>query len=117
MTLVRGQSGAATALRRALGHEEKWEDWQGDDTSVEVHKNEVRFSVYSTDGHPDDLDRIVGIMDDKKASNIETYENAQELRVTFEFDSPEAELEEIKDTSFAQASISRAADNEFQSQS
>ena len=87
--------GAATALRRALDRE-KWTDWEDDDVSVEVHRNEVRFSVYSTEGHPDDLDKIISILDDGKANGVETYENAQELRVTFEFDSPRAGLEEIK---------------------
>lgn len=89
-------AGAAVALKRSLVHE-KWTDWEVDYTSVFVHRNEVRFSVYSTEGHPGDLDEIVSILDDEKAKpDIETYENAQELYVTFEFDSPEAKLEEIE---------------------
>jgi hypothetical protein len=85
----------ATALKRAIDHE-KWTDWEPDDASVNAHGNEVRFSVYSTEGHPGDLEKIVSILDEKKPNEVDTYENAQELYVAFEFDSHEAKLNEIK---------------------
>ena len=88
---------AGNVLREALQNESMWKeisiDWDpSNDASVQVEGNDVRFSVY-TAGY---LEEIYAIIKDEKPKEMREYEDAQELEVAFEFDSPGVKLDEIK---------------------
>ena len=88
---------AGTALKKALQNESAWKeisiDWDpSNDASVQVEGNDIRFSVY-TAGY---LEEVYTIIKDQNPKETREYEDAQELEVAFEFDSPEVKLDEIK---------------------
>jgi hypothetical protein len=86
---------ARNALNKALQNTDRWKDadWEPDDASLDAEGNSVKFSVYTAGYHLDDIEAILNA---HKPKETRTYEDPQELEVAFEFDSRDAELEEIK---------------------
>lgn len=84
---------AQRALREALQQKDLWKDvdWDQEEASLEHTGTQVKFSVY-TAGY---LEQVFEILKSKNPKEIREYQNAQELEVRFEFDSPEASLKDI----------------------
>ncbi|MGA2875062.1 MAG: hypothetical protein ABSE82_05920 [Nitrososphaerales archaeon] len=88
---------AGNVLREALQNERIWKeihiDWEpSNDASVQIEGNDLKFSVY-TAGY---LEEVYAIIKNQKPKEMREFEDAQELQVAFEFDSPEVELDEVK---------------------
>lgn len=84
---------AKMVLREALQEKDRWKevDWDQEEASLELTGTHVKFSVY-TAGY---LEQVFEILKSQNPKEMREYQNAQELEVSFEFDSPEARLEDI----------------------
>ena len=84
---------AQRVLRAALREKDRWkeEDWDQEEASLGLTGTHVKFSVY-TAGY---LEQVFEILKSQNPKEMREYQNAQELEVSFEFDSPEARLEDI----------------------
>jgi len=83
---------AVAALKRAIEKDNDDRDWSPDDASVSQDGKMAFFSV-ETDHY---VDEIEGIMERYKPTKVQTLEYAQELDITFTFDSPNVLADEIK---------------------
>ena len=83
---------AVTALRRATEKDKDDRDWSPEDASISQDGKMAFFSV-ETDH---DMDDITEIMERYEPKKLETLEYAQEIGISFKFDSPNVSSEEIK---------------------
>ena len=83
---------AVAALRRAIERDKDDRDWSPEDASVSQDGKLAFFSV-ETDHY---VDEIEGIMERYEPTKVQTLEYAQELVITFTFDSPNVSADEIK---------------------
>jgi hypothetical protein len=83
---------AVAALKRAIEKDKEDRDWSSEDASVSQDGKMAFFSV-ETDHYVDEIEEIM-----KKYEPIEVraFEYAQEIDITFTFDSPNVSPEEIK---------------------
>ena len=84
---------AQRVLREALQEKDRWteEDWDQEEASLELTGAHLKFSVY-TAGY---LEQVFEILKSQNPKEMREYRNAQELDVSFEFDSTEARLQDI----------------------
>ena len=84
----------ASKLGEALEDRKLWEecDWEPNDATLLTEGRKLSFSVY-TAGYLETVDEILRSSSPQK---IEEYEDKQELEITFQYDSPDATLEDIK---------------------
>jgi hypothetical protein len=83
---------AVAALKQAIEKDKEDRDWSPDDASVSQDGKMAFFSV-ETDHY---VDEIEGIMERYGSTKVRTFEYAQDVGITFTFDSPNVSPEEIK---------------------
>jgi hypothetical protein len=83
---------AVAALKRVIEKENDDRDWSPDDASVSQDGKMAFFSV-ETDRYVDDIEEI---MSRYGSTKVRTFEYAQDVSITFTFDSPNVSPEEIK---------------------
>jgi len=83
---------AVTALKRAIEKDKDDRDWSPEDASISQDGKMAFFSV-ETDHY---VDEIEDIMEKYEPTKVRSFEYAQEIGITFKFDSPNVSSEEIK---------------------
>jgi hypothetical protein len=83
---------AVAALKRAIEKDKEDRDWSSEDASVSQDGKMAFFSV-ETDHYVDEIEEI---MERYEPTKVRSFEYAQEIGITFAFDSPDVSPEEIK---------------------